>query len=118
MSLGAHATSIETGEVSLGVFDINFCYQGREGWIELKIADNRAPYIRPSQIQWANRRVAVGGYIMLLMLSKYEEDFGYFYLVPGAKINELTSMAKWRELCKSKSKSLSKTLTSVLHGIM
>lgn len=56
--------------------DVNFCYSGVEGWIELKFIDSipkrdtskvfGSKGLRPSQIIWIHRRVKRGGRVFIL----------------------------------------------------
>lgn len=54
--------AIETGLISGGVPDINYCIQGSEGWIECKRTSGWAiSNMQPNQIAWAERRSRNGG---------------------------------------------------------
>lgn len=69
-------TTIETGAVTLGVPDSEFCYRdpklppsvqfaGRQGWIEYKITEASAVTLRPEQIGWLEHRGRVGGRVYI-----------------------------------------------------
>jgi hypothetical protein len=51
--LGAHPTPIETAKIKLGVPDLNYVWNGKEFWWELKIGDN-GPH--PLQQAWMRHR--------------------------------------------------------------
>lgn len=58
-------TAIETGGVSPGTPDSNYCLPGGiEGWIEFKLtdtSDNMRWSWQPGQFSWAKAQVSVGG---------------------------------------------------------
>lgn len=58
-----HWQSVETGGTGLGVPDSNYCYDGREGWIEFKQTSGYAVTLRPEQVGWLTRRAAAGGLV-------------------------------------------------------
>ena len=85
---GVHLQRIETSLVQ-GVPDVNFCYQGVEGWIELKSIGHRTgsgvfkvAHLRPSQYAWIKRRCRAGGLVWLLV--KAGQDL---VLVHGSRIS-------------------------------
>jgi hypothetical protein len=54
--------AIETGLISGGVPDSNFCIQGREGWIECKRTSGLViSNMQPNQVAWCERRARNGG---------------------------------------------------------
>jgi hypothetical protein len=54
--------AIETGLVGGGVPDINFCINGKEGWIECKRTSGwTVGNVEPAQVAWAERRLRNGG---------------------------------------------------------
>lgn len=71
--LGLDLQRIETS-VAQGIPDLNYCYQGVEGWIELKKLRRKTkrgvfsiPHLRANQCAWINRRVSHhGGTVWLL----------------------------------------------------
>lgn len=58
---GAHLQSVETGAIGPGTPDTNFCWRGREGWIENKWTSGWSPEVRPAQVGWILRRRRAGG---------------------------------------------------------
>jgi hypothetical protein len=65
-----HFQRIETGGTGLGIPDLNYAGEGREGWIELKKSDAWAVDISPNQIGWAERRQRAGGKVLLAVRRK------------------------------------------------
>lgn len=61
LKVGAHWQTIETGDVSLGVPDSNYCIGGDEGWVEYKQTDAWAVGIRKEQSAWLLTRHMRGG---------------------------------------------------------
>jgi hypothetical protein len=45
----------------MGVPDLNYCYNGVEGWIEMKRASGLRCHVEPEQIAWMERRARAGG---------------------------------------------------------
>lgn len=66
-----HLTWVESHATALGAFDINYCYRGTDGWIELKAGPGTE--IRASQIQWAKERISAGGWPLFLV--QWEDVF-------------------------------------------
>lgn len=65
---GGHCQTIETTTGS-GIPDINVCYDGKEFWVETKIAmPTGAVLLRPFQHAWIRRRASFGGKVMVLAL--------------------------------------------------
>lgn len=65
--LGAHVVAIESRTFA-GIPDINWCYQGVEGWIELKMVRGhklRHP-LTAQQRNWIRQRKAAGGRVHIL----------------------------------------------------
>jgi hypothetical protein len=69
-------TTVETGAVTLGVPDSEFCYRnpalpvsvqyaGVQGWIEYKWTETNAVGLRSEQIGWHEHRGRVGGRIYI-----------------------------------------------------
>lgn len=56
---------IEIGGTGHGVPDLNFCYQGIEGWLELKKDTKGRMDIRPEQIGWIIERLRHGGLVRI-----------------------------------------------------
>jgi hypothetical protein len=57
----SHVQRIETGSTGRGIPDVNFCWQGVEVWIELKIVKGRRVELSPEQVAWMFRRARAGG---------------------------------------------------------
>src|SRR4030067_1055575 len=94
---GAHVSMVESHAVSIGIPDLNYCINGREGWIELKtIHGDEMPKIRTAQRRWARVRVAAGGRIWFLC---HQESTGLILLVPRPFFPGLSTFESWRKLC-------------------
>lgn len=52
---------VETGGISSGVPDTNYCREGTEGWIEFKATTTDRVTFRPLQPGWITRRCWHGG---------------------------------------------------------
>lgn len=61
--IDAQWTSIETGMVSPGTPDSEYCFKwNRSGWVEFKKTNvNVVAHMKPLQIGWLERRCRVGG---------------------------------------------------------
>lgn len=57
--------SIETGGVSRGVPDANYCLDGHEGWVEFKRTDGWTVPLGKEQSAWITRRVRHGGRVLV-----------------------------------------------------
>ena len=90
-SLNAHAVNVEPGITNPGMPDINWCYQGIEGNLELKIAydEGAGPHIRPNQIVWFRERVKAGGYPMFGVYVKSKTYSDEVYVIQGRYVTEL-----------------------------
>lgn len=62
--------SVETWSTGRGVPDLNYCYNGIEGWIELKFTTAWAVKIEPGQVAWIERRKRAGGRVFLAIRRK------------------------------------------------
>ena len=60
-----HLQPVETGLISTGVPDMNFCVDGAEGWVEMKQTDGWAVTLEPEQISWLCRRARNGGRVFV-----------------------------------------------------
>ena len=93
-----HLQRIETGSIAEGVPDVNYCFQGLEGWVELKYGKvplrattevfKSQPGMRPAQIDWILYRGKVGGRVFILLNIGTE-----LFLIHGehaAKVNQWT----------------------------
>lgn len=61
----AHWQSIETGSTGRGIPDVNYCFEGIEGWIEFKATEGWRVDVRPEQVAWIERRGRAGGRVFL-----------------------------------------------------
>lgn len=62
--------SVETWSTGRGVPDLNYCYNGIEGWIELKFTTAWAVKMEPGQVAWIERRKRAGGRVFLAIRRK------------------------------------------------
>jgi hypothetical protein len=94
-SFSCHMCMVESHAVSAGIPDLNYCLNGKEGWIELKWWTNTNPaQFRPTQIAWFRRRVAAGGKPLVI----WGHDLGErtkFYAMEGKNV---PSLARSQEL--------------------
>lgn len=60
-----HWQSVETGQISRGVPDSNFCAEGVEGWVEMKATRGWTVGLRPEQIGWLLTRARHGGRVFV-----------------------------------------------------
>lgn len=63
----AHWQAIESWSTGQGVPDMNYCLEGRDGWIENKFTEAWALQhpLSPEQVAWIERRNRVGGRALL-----------------------------------------------------
>lgn len=54
-------TSIESPFTGAGTPDAEFCYSGKQGWVEFKRARGWSADMRPEQVAWHMRRARCGG---------------------------------------------------------
>lgn len=81
-----HWTSIETGAVSPGTPDAEFCAPGGiSGWVEFKKIDGWKITFQPLQVPWIHRRYRLGGRVFVAVRRKRDE----LYVIPGEHILEL-----------------------------
>jgi hypothetical protein len=79
-------TSVETGAVSPGLPDAEFCAPGGvSGWVEFKQTAGWKVTFQPLQIPWIHRRARLGGRVFVAIRRKKDE----LYIVPGSQILEL-----------------------------
>lgn len=86
-----HLDRIESHATSQGRPDVNYCFNGVQGDVELKIYDRKRGgfVLRATQNAWMCNRVRHGGTPWIL--ARYDDQFGKpeFLLIPGAKSREL-----------------------------
>lgn len=99
-----HIDKIETMGVANGRPDLNYCIDGEMGDLELKVLTRAGCKIRPSQKQWARKRLAAGGRFFLLYYDTTQMEFG---LIRGEDVPQLqnrkvtfrkSAYVKWPEL--------------------
>lgn len=83
-----HAERIENA-VARGTPDVEFCWEGRAGQIELKVAKGKGPswnlpHFTSQQAEWHRRRAKAGGQSWLLVQVNRER-----FLVPGRSAVDL-----------------------------
>lgn len=81
---------IESGSTGLGIPDLNYAFDGREGWIELK--EVKAGFkigMRPQQVAWIERRVRHGGKVLVMVRKEDEVWLFGGYLVRSLLIDGL-----------------------------
>lgn len=66
-----HWQGIETGSTGRGIPDMNYCFDGIEGWVENKLTSTRAVDLRPEQISWMERRTRRGGRTFVAVRRKH-----------------------------------------------
>ena len=59
-----HLIRVESNTIN-GIPDINGCWAGKEFWIELKSDKVRYPKLSKWQISWINKRISVGGVVII-----------------------------------------------------
>ena len=84
----AHWQSVETWSTGQGVPDLNYCIEGREGWIELKAAKGLKVKFQPHQIAWLERRYRSGGRVWVAV-RKRTLTIDQLWLVGGEHAREL-----------------------------
>lgn len=87
-----HFDRIESHAVSVGRPDVNYCIDGREGDIELKIFDRKRGgfVLRASQNAWFCKRHRSGSR-RIFILARYDDNSGnqMFLLISGNKSRNL-----------------------------
>ena len=79
-------TSIETGAVSPGTPDAEFCSPtGVSGWIEYKKADHWQVKFQPFQVPWIDRRARLNGRVFVAVRRAKDS----LYIIPGSRVLEL-----------------------------
>ena len=75
LSSRGHLIRVESS-VGLGVPDVNYCFSGKDGWIELKEIKQfpkrpdtpvRLPHFTSAQRNWLRRRAQCGGRVFVLV---------------------------------------------------
>jgi len=76
-----HWQTIELSFSMRGIPDKNYCFDGKEGWLEFKNTNGRSVPLRPEQIGWLMRRVRHGGRAFIAVRQKKNDTL---WLIPGA----------------------------------
>jgi hypothetical protein len=82
---------IETGDITGGVPDATFCFDGGiEGWVEFKATEGWKPVFRPLQVAWIDRRSRLGGRVWVATRRRVKlvDDL---YMTPGFHVKELAT---------------------------
>jgi hypothetical protein len=81
----AQWTAIETGVISGGVPDSEYCFpDGKQGWLEFKNVQGWRAVLRPGQVSWISRRARLGG-VVFVAARRGDE----LYLVHGKLVERL-----------------------------
>lgn len=81
--------AIETGFIAQGVPDMNYCFNGAEGWVENKVAHGWVvSTLKPAQVGWALRRTRAGGRVFFAIRRAPKGD-DELWVVPGKMAREL-----------------------------
>lgn len=89
--------------VGNGVPDVNYCVDGKEGWIEYKVSRGWRIRLRPGQVGWLEQRTRYGGRVCLAVRRKAKGGVDQLWLLSplaGAKLlscglNELPPGLIW-----------------------
>ena len=87
---GGHASAVESHATSPGIPDVDFCIDGVEGHIELKIAGNGG--MRPTQLLWFRQRVRAGANPWIMVWSPQNT-----YLIAG-EFHEMVKTTKKEDM--------------------
>ncbi len=79
---------IEMFLLAAGVPDLNFCAEGIDGWIELKMTKAWAVTVRPAQVGWIERRLRHGGRVFIAV-RRFRIDADELWIYPGADARRL-----------------------------
>jgi hypothetical protein len=82
-------SSVETGIVSPGIPDAEFCAPGGvSGWVEFKKTEGWKINFEPLQPSWIHKRVRLGGRVFVAVRRKVDE----LYVIPGTEILSLVDV--------------------------
>jgi hypothetical protein len=84
----AHLSWVESHATSPGAFDVNYCIDGVEGWLELKAFPNIE--IRTTQVSWARERIEAGGRPLVLI-----QNGNDYALLAAKHLEELKKNPTW-----------------------
>ncbi len=85
-----------------GVWDLSYCIQGKEGWIELKYTKNKSNIkLRPKQYRWGRAATDAGRRTFLVLCDESEAP-GDFLFIPGDYIRhkKITTWLEWISACQ------------------
>lgn len=92
-----HFSRIESPVMAPGFPDINYCFYGIEGTLELKYGRDECPEIRPTQVRWINNRIQHGGRVWILVLIVLAGVKNY-YLVRGNHARALAEAHQYNDI--------------------
>jgi hypothetical protein len=103
MRIYGHVSEVECPDTCPGIPDLNFygaAFSNKEVWLELKwcYPGQRAPKMRPKQVQWIRHRVGEGGNVWVLIGVAQKHQEPRLLLVRGALVEELAlAHAPWQD---------------------
>jgi hypothetical protein len=84
-------TPIETGDITGGVPDAEFMFEGgHQGWIEFKATDGWKPVFRPLQVAWIDRRSRLHGNVWIATRRRVKQ-VDDLYITPGYHVKDLSA---------------------------
>ena len=91
--------TVEMGVSGTGAPDMNYCYDGTEGWIEAKACDHWRIKVRPEQVGWVERRLAHGGRVYVAV-RRARRELWLFHgvairLLKDARLDAVPSLGTW-----------------------
>ena len=81
--------SVETWGTGRGVPDMNFCYNGVEGWVEFKRTKHWKVNVAPEQVAWIERRLRAGGSVLIAVRRIQPATVDDLYLLHGSQARAL-----------------------------
>ena len=93
----SHFQRIETGGTGKGVPDVNYCYEGKEIWIELKSIEGLKSTLTPFQVAWIYKRYQSGGNVFILIrkINGKKQEMKLFSPCQGFTLKELGEL-NWK----------------------
>lgn len=76
--------SVEIGTTGRGVPDVNYCVDGCEGWLEMKVTRGLRVRVSAEQVGWAERRMAHGGRVLVAV-----RDDATLTMLLGSQLRDL-----------------------------
>jgi hypothetical protein len=68
-----HWVTVESRATESGIPDVEYCFEGKSGWIECKVTRGWSVSIRPAQVAWILRRTRAGGRVFILVRQRGAE---------------------------------------------